>query len=45
MAGLINEKNEADIITPAAKPSIPSIKFLLIFLKKYTSAAPSAVTL
>lgn len=44
MAGAKSEKYEAAIITPAAKPSIASITFLLIFLKKKTIDAPNRVT-
>ena len=38
-----SEKYDAAIITPAANPSIASITFLLIFLKKKTILAPSIV--
>ena len=44
IAGPSNEKYDAAIITPAAKPSIASITFLLILLKKKTMLAPRAVT-
>ena len=44
MAGESRDQNEAAIITPAAKPNIPSIIVLLIFLKKKTTDAPRAVT-
>ena len=39
-----SDQKLAAIITPAAKPSMPSSTFLLMVLKKKTSAAPNAVT-
>ena len=42
-AGEISEKNDADIITPAAKPSIASSSVLLTFLNKNTTIAPKIV--
>ena len=42
-AGEISEKNDADIITPAAKPSIASSSVLLTFLNKNTTIAPKMV--
>ena len=44
IAGEINEKKDAAIMTPAANPSIASITPFLIFLKKNTKEAPKAVT-
>ena len=37
------DQKDAAIITPAANPNIPSIIFLLTFLKKNTKAAPNNV--
>lgn len=44
MAGAINEKNDAAIITPAANPNIPSIIFLFMFLKKNMTDDPNTVS-
>lgn len=44
IAGISKDQTLAAIMTPAAKPSMPSNNFWLIFLKKKTAAAPSAVT-
>ena len=44
-AGDNKDQNAAAIITPAEKPSIPSITVLFTFLKKNTKSAPSIVTL
>ena len=44
IAGDKREKYDAAVITPAANPSIASIIFLFIFLKKNTIEAPIAVT-
>jgi hypothetical protein len=44
MDGASSDQKLAAIITPAAKPSIPSRKRRLTSLKKNTTLAPSAVT-
>jgi len=44
MPGESSDQKLAAIMTPAANPSIESSTFLLIPLKKNTSAAPKAVT-
>ena len=43
MDGDKRDQKEAAIMTPPAKPSIPSIQFLFTCLKNTTQAAPSAV--
>ena len=43
IAGAISEKYDAEVITPAAKPNIPSIIDLLIVLKKKTIPEPNKV--
>ena len=43
MAGESKDQKDAAIITPPAKPSMPSIQFLFTFLKNTTLTAPRAV--